>query len=413
MLTDLSKRPAGNRRASEVARPRGLAYYNGRARVLHQKGELEGAVKDYKRVVLMAPPGHRFGRSSVRSCSRLLVKSGRRDAAVRWLRVWLEKDPEDRAARSELVSVLCSLGRFSEAHEVFVALVTAGAPSPKELLLGVLCAHAVGKEEDAQRLLRALSETKTVDQVTRNAIVDLLEAGIELRESLAPYLESEQPSAAFLRHILGLGHVALASRRVWAKDKAGAIASLKRAVTIAPDGAAVQKQAASMLYELGMYHDEIACRVKAAELDPIDAYNLGNLGWSLYLVGRYDEAMEASLRALELGLKLAYVHANVGLLHVLKRDLDKAMPSYEKAVELDPDQIQRWAIDDLLDLLKKRPETTEAHYALGFCYDKKGDKATAREYYQKYVDAVKDGQFVEKAKKRIAELSQKPAEQGQ
>ena len=110
--------------------------------------------------------------------------------------------------------------------------------------------------------------------------------------------------------------------------------------------------------------------------------------------------------ALELDEKPGYVHANVGLLHVLKRDLGQAMPSYGRAVALAPDDTQRIAIADLLDLLKRQPDLAAAHYALGFCYEKEGDWSAAREHYGKYVDAVKEGRFVERAKVRLKQLAE-------
>ena len=68
------------------------------------------------------------------------------------------------------------------------------------------------------------------------------------------------------------------------------------------------------------------------------------------------------------------------------------------------------AVDDLLDLLKKNADTAEAHYALGFCYEKKGDKGdkkAAVQHYEKYVQAVPEGEFAKRAQEKIAELNAK------
>ena len=60
-------------------------------------------------------------------------------------------------------------------------------------------------------------------------------------------------------------------------------------------------------------------------------------------------------------------------------------------------------VADLLDLLKKRPEIADAHYPVGFCYEKMNDITKAREHFRKYVAAAKDEDFVRRAYRRLRE----------
>jgi len=377
------------------------------ARLLEQRGYHEQAIIHYRRRASLAEPGDRFGLSAVVSCVRLLVKLGRRDAAVQCLREWLKKAPERDGVRTILAGLLYSLGRYKEAGQALEQLLLAKNPDASVLLVAALCSQALGKNQEARSYVRMAMGEGLPDPQTWDAIIFLLYVGIEVRRPLEGLLHSDEALCAAFDARLALGYASHARGLAGADEKTAALQACRMALKLAPDRADVQRAAGDVFRGLGMHEDYARCYSKAAELEPGRATHHGSLGWALYLAGRYDDAMAASLRALELDPKLAYVHANVGLLHVLERDLDKAMPSYEKAVELGLKQIDRIAIKDLGDLLKKQPETTEVHYALGFCYEKKGDKALAREHYQKYVDAAAEPEFVEKAKKRMADLSTK------
>jgi len=166
------------------------------------------------------------------------------------------------------------------------------------------------------------------------------------------------------------------------------------------------------------YDQATACLSKAVESCPTSALIHVSLGWALYEAGRYEEALTATQRSLELDDKLTpqaligMLHAiepdnklmlrvRIALLHVLRRDLPKALESYDTAFRLSQAKARHLRE---IDLLQDHLDIPETHYALGFCYEKKGKKMKAREHYQKYVDAAKEGKFVELAKERLREL---------
>ena len=277
-------------------------------------------------------------------------------------------------------------------------------PDARALLVAALCAKAIGKSDDARNYIAEAVGRASTRSRAKDAIADLLDMGFKVRKPLAGVLDRDDELLVRFDACLALGHTTLAYRLALRDAKPEAAQACRTALKLTPDRADVQKAAGHVFLKIGMPDEGVRCYSKAAELEPERGTNHGNFGWALYLAGRYDDAMAASLRALEVDPKLVYVHANVGLLHVLKRDLDEAVPCYARAAEFALKDIERIAVKDLLDLLKKRPEAIDAHYALGFCYEKKGDRAKAREHYQRYVDAAKEGEFVEDANRRIAEL---------
>jgi WD40 repeat protein/tetratricopeptide (TPR) repeat protein/tRNA A-37 threonylcarbamoyl transferase component Bud32 len=136
------------------------------------------------------------------------------------------------------------------------------------------------------------------------------------------------------------------------------------------------------------------------------AYWIGNLGWELYGIGCYEDALALSQRAVALNDRLTYVHAHVGLLHVLRRDLASATASYDQVVRLAPGAIESLAIADLMALADKQADLAEAHYALGYLYDKAGDIKAARDCYGRFLEKAAAGAFAEAARRRLAELPQ-------
>ena len=148
------------------------------------------------------------------------------------------------------------------------------------------------------------------------------------------------------------------------------------------------------------------CR-KAVELSPEDGRVRGAFGWYLYLVGRYDESLAESERAIRTGPKLAFVHANIGLIHAIRSDLAQAMPCYERVVALKPEDLDRLAGADLRDALQSQTlPPAGVHYALAFLYETQDNRGAAREHYQAYIDAIKEGEFSERARQRLAQLAE-------
>ena len=395
---------AAYRRAIEVDANQVIAHYN-LARLLAIEGSLDEAAHHYAQSAKLSKAGSKSARYAVRQCAQFLVKLGRADEAVQTLQEWLASDTEDVAARSDLAVLLWSGAGYGEARDVLDPLLSSKTPGVKVLLLAALVAQGNGEAGEAKNyLVRVLRSP--VDWRTGHAVADLLDTGSDVGEALRPLVADDPAMASGLQERLAAGYAALAYRKATADDVAGAKADAQKAIQLAPDSAAVQSMAGSALGKAKSYREAVRCYSRAAKLEPKSPAHHASLGWCLYLAGRYDEAMMANKRALALNRTWAYANANVGLLHLLKGDLEAAMASYQKQVAIKGRATQP-TIDLLLGIAQDKPEIKAVHYVLGFYYEKKGDQSKAREHYQRYVAAAKDGSFVEEAKKRVAELSPK------
>ena len=412
------------RRAIEANADSRAPHYN-LAMLLEKRGKTDEAIVHYRKMASLSEAGDKFARRATVWTSRLLARGGGQKEAIQTLEQWLRKDPQDTAAVTELAVCLYTLGRHEDSLERLEPLLTGERPGEKAALTGAVCAHVLGDQEKAAGLLAMVFKGevgKAADGGAtkggesdgearrREAIADLLEAGIDIEGLLNESLRSTPNLAERFRTCLALGYVTLACRRAEMGEKSQAQSACHKALELAPKVTDVQRRAGWIFGELAMHDLAVSCYSKAAEMEPDNATLHGNLGWALYEAGRYQEAMAASQRALALDGTLAWVHANVGLLHVIDRDLGKATASYEMALGLEPKEMQTMAVDDLLDLLKKNADTAEAHYALGFCYEKKGDKGdkkAAVQHYEKYVQAVPEGEFAKRAQEKIAELNAK------
>jgi len=391
------------RRAIDVRPDYGPPHHN-LAGLLMKRGEYEQAMVHYRRAASASKSEDRLARLASRGIAQLLWKMGRKDEATDELRNWLRKDKADGMAAEALAAMLLAMGRHQAAYVAIEPVLDSKSTSPKTRLLAAICAHKMGKNEEALAYLKQVIGKEEPDPETQTAIADVAQLGIEMRESLTSVLNGEPGLAARLRRCLARGYVTLARRQAKEERKAEAASTCRQALELDPESANVRLRVAVMFNGIGMIREATDCCRAAVALEPDFAVAHANLATLLYMTGKPDEAMTESMKALELDGKLASAHAMVALLHVRKRDLAQAMPRYREAVTLAPDRIDHIAIRGLFDLLRKRFGLADAHYALGFCYEKKGDKARARRHYQRYVDRVKEGKFVDLANERLTEL---------
>lgn len=102
---------------------------------------------------------------------------------------------------------------------------------------------------------------------------------------------------------------------------------------------------------------------RAAELDPDEfAYQM-NLCVILVQLGEYDRALKHADRCIELEPENEAGYANKGVILVAQEQFERARAVLVKACELNP-------------------ESYIAHYYLGFCYEKLGDKKAAQREYK-------------------------------
>ena len=397
---------AAYRRAIEADPKLTYPHYN-LAWLLDRQGKHEEAIVHYKKRASLAKAGDKYARLAADKAARLLWQLGREDDAIRELTDWVKKDRGSWTAVETLAATLWATGKTTDAYLRLQPFRQSKSPRPKARLVAALCAHSMGKQDEAASLLKQVMDKEEPDSKTQTAFAGLLELGIDLEKELAEAAAAVPALLPRVKPYVARGYLSLA----WQLSRDGlddqAVEACNKALTLAPEDGFLHYSLAGVFHKVERYGEAARRYRQAVELAPDESWIpkvYGNLGWTLYLDGKPEEAMAASMKALELNDKLAFVHANVGLLHVLNRKLDKALPSYEKGFTHGKESDWDGTVKDLLDLLGKQPDLAEAHYALGFCYEKMGDKPEARKHYQAYADAAEEGRYVDSATEHIKEL---------
>jgi tetratricopeptide (TPR) repeat protein len=150
---------------------------------------------------------------------------------------------------------------------------------------------------------------------------------------------------------------------------------------------------------LGRFEEALALHRKAAELDPLSAEIITNVGRDLESLGRFDEALARFQRAIEVDPGYAEVYTDIGGHYwFVFGQLDEAVPWYAKGISLDPGNPQYsailgWLFVDLGDPGKAEywiersfelgPESRWANSAMQSLHLYLGDEATALAYARK------------------------------
>ncbi len=150
----------------------------------------------------------------------------------------------------------------------------------------------------------------------------------------------------------------------------------------------------------------------AVELDPESSLFWTNLGWANYLLGFLEESEEASQRALDLDANQHIAAYNLGLARAVTGRLTEALDAYEYAVALDP-AVHDEVIVDLVNARALYPNEPAVEYALGRLYEAKGQRALARDAFQRFLRMVEGAEgdaagYAEDAQERLVVLSAPP-----
>ena len=119
------------------------------------------------------------------------------------------------------------------------------------------------------------------------------------------------------------------------------------------------------LNELGRVEEGEAAYDRAARLNPNEPGIPLARGWYAYMRGDLDAAEAHYRRAMEIAPDYPWPHFNLALVHLARGDAEAARQTYEAALQLSPEWFiepaleYKVALDDLDDLLARRPELEE------------------------------------------------------
>jgi predicted O-linked N-acetylglucosamine transferase (SPINDLY family) len=172
--------------------------------------------------------------------------------------------------------------------------------------------------------------TETADELHRLALAACQEG--RLAEGIAYARQALAIDADRARTHLLLG---MALARSGAREEA--LASLDRAITLAPDLADALGNRADLLFELGRRAEAIESYDRALSIAPQSLENWCNRGAALFDLGRHEDALASYDRVVAIDPQFAEAHLSRGnVLFGLKRYRD-AIAAFDTALALQPD----------------------------------------------------------------------------
>ena len=310
-----------------------------RAISLHQKGDLEAAIREY-RAYLNARPNALDARSNLGAA---LARLGRYDEAISEYRQALTIDPKSPGVVMNLGLAYYKTGFYAEATQ---QLTTAHALQPGNQQVTMLLADAclrLGENSKVIGLLQPLEKANEQD----------LGVAYMLGTAL---IRDNQPAQGriLVERILKNGDSAearmlLGATKLQAGDFAGGRDDLQKATELNPKLPDVFSVYGSALMATG---DTVAAATafrKELEANPNDFTAHLDLGVLEKQDQRYDEAMKRFRRAMELRPGDIGVHYQIATVYVLTNDISAAQRELESIV-------------------KESPQFTEAHVSLATVY---------------------------------------------
>jgi tetratricopeptide (TPR) repeat protein len=193
---------------------------------------------------------------------------------------------------------------------------------------------------------------------------------------------------------LGEAYNSLAAIKGERGDLEGAEAMYRRALELNPNYTTAYNWYGELLRDhLGRYEEALALQRKAAELDPLSAPIISEVGAALHSLGQFDEALARYQRALEVDPVYAQAYTAIGRHYgFVSGRLDEAVVWYAKGISLDPGNpvYSAWLGWFFLELgdfdraeswiersLKLGPESLWPNFFMHGLYLYRGDKAGA------------------------------------
>jgi len=196
---------------------------------------------------------------------------------------------------------------------------------------------------------------------------------------------------------LGEAYNSLAAIKGERGDLEGAEAMYRRALELNSNYTTAYNWYGELLRDyLGRYEEALALQRKAAELDPLSAPIISEVGAALHSLGQFDEALARYQRALEVDPGYAQAYTAIGRHYgFVSGRLDEAVVWYAKGISLDPGNpvYSAWLGWFFLELgdfdraeswiersLKLGPESLWPNFFMHALYLYRGDEAAALGY---------------------------------
>lgn len=331
-----------------------------RATKLHQSGDFEGAVREYRAFLKLHPEI-----ADVRSnLGAAYVQLGRIDAAIEQYRraLALGNASDPVAVRFNLGLAYYKAARLDEAEQALARVAKEQPGNTNALLLLATCRLAAGENQKVIELLSPLEARHADDRALAYLLGTALlrEGQLERGRALVDVV-LRQGESAEARFMLGTAQLARG-------DPAAAAEEFARARALNPELPSVNAFLGKSLQETSREDEAAECFRRELAINPNDFDS--NLLLGMYIQKseqRYDAALAHYERALRVRPGSANARYQIGLVYLLTDRSDEALAMIEGVVK------------DVPDFLEGHATLTRLYYRLGRRADAERHRAIADE----------------------------------
>ncbi|MBF0358168.1 MAG: tetratricopeptide repeat protein [Magnetococcales bacterium] len=321
-----------------------------------------------------------------------LYQSGKKDAAVKALKIAIKKEPDN----SKILDYLNRITTVaSDDHSLKEGEYTA-----HEIMQKALGFHQSGNLAEA---IVCYKKILKLDQKNIGALCNLglaLQNAGKLNEAVSSLEKAIALQPDFAEAHSNLGN---AMNQLGELDRA--VANYKKALQIKPDFAQAYSNLGNVLKAQGKLDEAVSSYQKAVTVKPDYREAYSNLASTLKEQGKLNEAIASHKKALHIRPDFAQAHASIATILKEQGRLDEAVTSYKKAIELEPAFAQAWvnlgstlreqgrlneAIASYKKAIELEPGFAQAHYNLGAALNEQGRVDEAANCYQKAIASKAD-----------------------
>jgi tetratricopeptide (TPR) repeat protein len=347
-----------------------------------------------------------------------LHQRGELEQAVRIYRTILEREPDNADALHLLGVAALQCGQGQQAIELLERSVSR---RPGEAAFHADLATAYRACNQAERALNSYQMALRLQPASAEAAIDL--------GTLLMQVERPAEAAAVFRHAIQhqpnhpVAYNNLGNALRVLGDFQQAVACFRRAIEIEPGLSYAHGNLGQLLLDCGQIQQALPYLQASARLDPKSAAAHNNLGNAHRHIGQYDQARACYTEALRLNPNLAIVHDNLGRTLLEESRYEEAAPWFQQALSLAPgNPLFRLHLGQTLIELRQfqaaeehlraaaaaRPRDLEIHFQIGrLCYEQ-GRIEEAQAIYRALLQEVPEHPIInQQVGELLLELNQK------
>ncbi len=357
-------------RKAVAAKPDFIRAWNNLGSALAQAGDVEDSITAFKKAVALDLDRNDGKDPQLRMNLGIALRGkGDAGAALEEFRAVLRSRPDHAEVHQQLGLTLKQLGHLEEAADAFESVLRLDSEHREAFYnLGTVLRQQAAS---LRRSRPARSLDPSIGARLREAAELLSRGDRSAARTLLERLAQDAPPSALADIVNLLGFVQGQER-----DLAAAVATLKRAVELAPEMPEAHYNRGVALWYSGDHAAALESLERSIRLNPAagDVYSF--LGMARKEMGELDRARQVLHRAIALSPNLPAPYVDLGLVFLRSGQVEKGIGQIEAAINLPapagpiPDLAA--VVSELRSVAAAKPDLAEVHNVLGLLLGKQG-----------------------------------------